>query len=185
MRSVSVTWDKEGSRFVALGSHVSHPIAINAPREPEETRGSSGFSATELLLAGAGACSAWDVLEILRKRRHLIESLEVSVEGEQQPDPPWTYRSVALHYRVVGDGLTFPVMARVIRLSIVRYCSVITTIAAAAAILATVELVARDGTTSGPRPIELAIPAQIVAVADEEALGVMEPIADEEDEPAD
>jgi putative redox protein len=182
MRSVSLTWDKEGGRFVALGSHAGHPISINAPREPEEERGSTGFSATELLLAGAGACSAWDVVEILRKRRHQVDLLEVTVTGEQQPDPPWTYRSVTLNFRVVGEGLTYPVIARVIRLSIVRYCSVITTIAAAAAILATVELIGPDGSTAGARPIELAIPAQIVAVADEEALGVLEPIADEEED---
>ncbi|MEO6349900.1 MAG: OsmC family protein [Candidatus Limnocylindrales bacterium] len=180
MKSVSVSWDKEGGRFVALGSHAGHPIAINAPRAPEETRGSTGFSATELLLAGAGACSAWDVVEIVRKRRHQISSLDVTVEGEQQVDPPWTYRRVALHYRVTGEGLSFAVIGRVIRLSVVRYCSVIATVSAAADIVATVELVGPDGSTTGRRPIELAIPAQIVAVADEEALGVEEPIADEE-----
>jgi putative redox protein len=182
VRTVSVSWDKEGGRFVAVGSRAAHPIWINAPRGPEETRGSTGFSATELLLAGAGACSAWDVVEILRKRRHQIDSLDVAVEGTQQDDPPWTYREVALHYRVVGEGLSYPVIARVIRLSIVRYCSVISTIAAAANILATLELVSSDGTTTGRRPIELAIPAQIVAVADEDALGVVEPITDEEED---
>ena len=104
MRTVSVSWDKEGDRFVALGSHVEHPITINAPRTPDETHGATGFSATELLLAGAGACSAWDVVEIMRKRRAAIASLDVTVEGEQQDDPPWTYRRVALHYRVTGDA---------------------------------------------------------------------------------
>ena len=131
MRSVSISWDKSAGRFTALGSHEMHPIAINAPRAESEARGSTGFSATELLLAGAGSCAAWDVVEILRKRRAQTESLDVTVEGTQQDDPPWTYSHVALHFRVVGEGLTFPVLARVIRLSIVRYCSVITTIAAA------------------------------------------------------
>ena len=31
--------------------------------------GPSGFSASELLLAAAGACAAWDVVQILRKQR--------------------------------------------------------------------------------------------------------------------
>lgn len=87
MRKVAISWDVEAGRFVALGSHAAQPIAINAPRAADEKRGSTGFSATELLLAGAGACSAWDVVEILRKRRHQIDSLEVTVEGEQAPDP--------------------------------------------------------------------------------------------------
>src|SRR5688572_23910589 len=100
MRTVSVTWEIEGGRFVALGSHAAHPIPINAPRRPDETRGSTCFSATELLLAGAGACSAWDVVEILRKRRTSIDALDVTVEGDQLPDPPWSYQRVALHYRI-------------------------------------------------------------------------------------
>ena len=187
MRTVSVSWDKESDRFVALGSHTDHPITINAPRTPEQTHGATGFSATELLLAGAGACSAWDVVEIMRKRRAAISTLDVTVEGEQQDDPPWTYRRIALHYRVIGDGLTFAVIARVVRLSIVRYCSVITTIAAAAAIEATVELVGADGTSTGRRHVELAIPFEPGAVSDTterdlEIVGVAEPAVDEDEE---
>jgi putative redox protein len=187
LRSVSVSWDKAAGRFTALGTHEMHPIAINAPRAESETRSSTGFSATELLLAGAGSCAAWDVVEILRKRRAQIESLDVTVEGTQQDDPPWTYKHVALHFRVVGDGLTYSVLARVIRLSIVRYCSVITTIAAAAAIEATVELVSADGTTTGRKGIELSIPFLPGSVsdtteADLAAVGVADPAVDEDEE---
>ena len=187
MRTVSVSWDPEGGRFVALGSHPDHSITINAPRAPEETRGSTGFSATELLLAGAGACSAWDVVEILRKRRAAISLLDVIVEGEQQEDPPWTYRRVALHYRIAGDGLTYPVLARVVRLSIARYCSVITTIAAAADIEATVEVVGTDGASTGRRHVELALPFTPGAVPDVterdlEVVGLPDPAADEDEE---
>jgi putative redox protein len=187
LRTVSLSWDQDGGRFVALGSHADHPITVNAPRDETETRGATGFSATELLLAGAGACSAWDVVEILRKRRAQISSLDVAVEGTQQDDPPWSYARVALHFRVVGEHLTYRVMARIIRLSIVRYCSVISTIAAAAAIEATVELVGADGASTGRRPIELAIPSQPggesgFTQSDIAAVGLPEPMVDEGDE---
>jgi putative redox protein len=165
---------------VAGGTHPGRTIEINAPRMPGEARGATGFSATELLLAGAGSCAAWDVMEILRKRRTDISALDVTVEGHQDPQPPWTYRRVAVHFRIAGAGLKVPVMARVVRLSIVRYCSVITTIAGVAAIEATVELIAPDGTSSGRRPIELALPAQAVAAVDDAAVGVPEPLADED-----
>jgi len=181
MRSVSVSWDTEGGRFIALGSHRGQEIVINAPRAEGETRGPTGFSATELLLAGAGACAAWDVVEILRKRRTRVTSFDVAVESDQAPDPPWTYQRVALHFRIGGEGLSLPVLARVIRLSIVRYCSVVTTLAAAAAIEATVELVAADGSSSGRVPIELAIPASPALAADLAAIGVPEPAEDEEE----
>jgi putative redox protein len=187
VRNVSISWDKSAGRFVALGSHEAHPITINAPRTQDEARDATGFSATELLLAGAGACSAWDVVEILRKRRASIDSLDVIVEGTQQDDPPWTYTRVALHFRIGGDGLSYGVLARVIRLSVVRYCSVITTIAAAAAIEATVEVVGTDGSTTGRRPIELAIPALPTGESgftesDLLAVGLPDPLVDEGDE---
>jgi len=150
-------------------------ISVNAPAEPDSKRAPTGFSATELLLAGAGACSAWDVVEILRKRRSDISALDVSVEGDQDDDPPWAYRRVALHFRVAGEGLKVPVLARVVRLSIVRYCSVISTLAGVAAIEATIELIAPDGSTSGRVPIELALPGAPLPPA-------LEPDSDE-DEP--
>jgi putative redox protein len=132
-----------------------------------------------LLLAGAGACAAWDVVEILRKRRAAVQALDVTVQGEQQDEPPWTYTRVALHFRVRCDRLTVPVLQRVVRLSVVRYCSVITTIAAAAAIEATVELVTSDGQTSGARMVELAIPSVVVQAVDLPVVDVTEPVADE------
>jgi putative redox protein len=181
MRTVTVTWDKAAERFVAAGTHRGQEIVINAPGEPGVSRAPTGFSATELLLAGAGACAAWDVVEILRKRRAQVAAIDVTVEGEQQPNPPWTYTRVALHFRVVCEEMKLPVLARVIRLSVLRYCSVITTIAAAAAIEATVEVVSADGTT-GQQMIELAIPAippATLASIDLQEVGVPEPAEDE------
>ena len=187
MRTVSITWDQDTGRFTALGTHPDQPISINAPRSETETRDVTGFSATELLLAAAGSCSAWDVVEILRKRRASVHSLEVSVDGDLSPDPPWAYTRVALHYRIQCERLTFPVIARVIRLSIVRYCSVINTIAAAASIEATVEVMAMDGTSTGRKHIELALPSEPGAESgftesDLRVVGVAEPVVDEDEE---
>ncbi len=184
MRTVTVSWDKPGGQFVALGRHDGQSISINAPPNlGDEERGPTGFSATELLLAGAGACAAWDVVEILRKRRAQVAGLEVAVDSEQEREAPWTYRSVTLHFHVTCDGLTVPVMARVIRLSIVRYCSVISTIAGVALIAATVELVGLDGTTTGRQPIELALPdSPLPPTGEATDDSLVEPITDE-DEP--
>jgi putative redox protein len=182
MRTVTVTWNKDAGNFAASGTHIGREITINAPAEPGSGRAPTGFSATELLLAGAGACAAWDVVEILRKRRAQVSALGVTVEGHQDPDPPWAYRRVSLHFRVECDQIKEPVIARVIRLSMVRYCSVITTIAGVALIDATVEVVSPDGATSGRRPIELAIPdiaPAEIATMDAAELGVTEPAADE------
>ena len=180
MRTVTVSWDSEGSRFTALGTHRAREIVVNAPRPPGQHASPTGFSATELLLAAAGTCAAWDVVEIIRKRRQTIRALTVSVEGEQLPDPPWTYTAVTLHFRIECDGMRVPVMQRVVRLSCLRYCSVITTISATAHIAATVEIVTADGTSTGRVPVDLNVAPQASVAVDEPALGVAEPLADEE-----
>jgi putative redox protein len=183
MRTVTVSWDMAEGRFVAHGTHRGREIHINAPAEPGSGRPPTGFSATELLLAGAGACASWDVVEMLRKRRSSVSELGVIVEAHQLPDPPWTYQRVALHFRVASDELRVPIIARLIRLAIVRYCSVITTVAGIAAIEATVELIAKDGSSSGRHPIELAIPfvqSATFAAADARALRLPEPTVDED-----
>jgi putative redox protein len=183
MRTVTVRWDKDEGRFIALGTHRGREIHINAPAEPGSGRPPTGFSATELLLAGAGACAAWDVVEILRKRRAHVSALEVIVESDQLPEPPWTYQRIALHFRVACREMRLPVLARIVRLSVVRYCSVITTVAGVAAIEATVELVDADGETGRRQPVELAVPyVGGAAVADRDArvLGIKTPTVDED-----
>ena len=183
MRTVTVSWDKGEGRFVALGTHRERSIYINAPAERRSGRPPTGFSATELLLAGAGACAAWDVVEILRKRRARVSALDVTVESDQLPDPPWTYQRIALHFRVACEEMRIPVLARIVRLSIVRYCSVITTVAGVATIEATVELVDGSGKSDGRRPVELALPyvgPATMAAKDAQALGIEPPMVDED-----
>jgi hypothetical protein len=73
--------------------------------------------------------------------------------------------------------LKVAVLARVVRLAVVRYCSVIATISGVAAIEATVEFVDRDGSSTGRVPIELAIPAAALPPD-------LAPAADEDEPPA-
>lgn len=175
MRTVNVAWDGALEHFTALGTHRGHELVINAPHAPGAHHPPTGFSATELLLAGAAACSAWDVLEILRKRREEITSLEVTVEGHQQPDPPWTYQRLVLHFRIGGTNLVAEVMSRVVRLSIVGYCSVLATLRGVAQVEATVELVDGEGKSSGRLPVSLDVePSDAKAALEADALATDE-----------
>jgi len=127
MRTVHVAWDRDAERFTASGTHPGQVININAPHAAHD-HPATGFSATELLLAGAGACAAWDVVQILRKQRQDVVSLEVRVEGHQDEAPPHAYHRIGVHFRVRGRGLSQSGVERAVRVSIDRYCSVIQTI---------------------------------------------------------
>jgi len=83
---------------------------------------------SDLLLVAVGSCTAVDVVGILEKKRTPLSSLEIEVTGEQDADPPWTYRRVHVHYKLRGNGLTTKAVEQAILLSEEKYCSVASTI---------------------------------------------------------
>ncbi len=143
MKTVTIAWQPDAARFEARGGHEGQTLAINAPHESGPV---TGFSATELLLAGAGACSAWDVVEILRKQQQHISAVEVEVRGEQDEQPPWPYRRLQLRFTVRGTGLRLAAVQRAVELSVERYCSVLATVRGVAAIETEVEVTDDEGT---------------------------------------
>lgn len=89
---------------------------------------------SELLLVALGSCTAVDVVEILAKKHTTLISLEIQVTGEQDVDPPWTFRKFHIQYLLKGKGLTEKAVAQAIQLSEEKYCSVAATIRATAPI---------------------------------------------------
>jgi putative redox protein len=136
MRTVTMSWQPEAGRFEAIGGHEGFPVAINAPHPGD----ASGFSPADLLLAAAGSCSAWDVVEILRKARQPLEGLEVQVGGVQDEASPHAFRDVELVYVARGAGLDRRQVERAVQLSVDRYCAVIATIRGVAKIATRVEV---------------------------------------------
>ena len=65
-----------------------------------------------------------DVVEILSKKRMPLDHLEISCTGEQDQDPPWTFRKIYLRFIVCGKNLTEKAVAQAIQLSEEKYCSV-------------------------------------------------------------
>lgn len=77
----------------------------------------------ETLLAGAGACTAYDVVLILRRGRHEVSGCQVKVQAERAPADPKVFTQLRLHFVVTGRGLPEAAVARAIELSHEKYCS--------------------------------------------------------------
>lgn len=103
----------------------------------------------------------------MRKRRAQMRDLQVEIEGFQASKPPWQYERLVLHFRLDADAITAAVLERVIRLSVVRYCSVIATARGVAAIEATMEVVTADGKSTGRQAVRLAPAVAEMVDADE------------------
>jgi putative redox protein len=87
-----------------------------------------------MLLVALASCTAVDVVEIMAKKRKPLRALEIVITGERDPEPPWPYRRIEVHYRLSGEGLTEKAVSQAIALSSEKYCSVAATVRGVAAI---------------------------------------------------
>lgn len=98
---------------------------------PEEGETGAGPTPLEALLAALAGCSAIDVLAILEKKRQVVTSYRVEVEGERTPPgSPWPrpYTSLTIRHIVQGENLDPAAVERAVQLSDEKYCSVIATL---------------------------------------------------------
>ncbi len=97
-----------------------------------------------MLLIALSACSAYDVVDIMTKKRKPLTLLEVTATGEQDPQPPWAYQRIHLKYRLGGKNLTDKAVTQAIELSQEKYCSVAATVRGVAKISFEFEIVSPD-----------------------------------------
>jgi putative redox protein len=109
-----------GMSFVAE-SGSGHAVVMDGA--PEAGGRNLGMRPMELVLAGTGGCTAFDVVLILKKGRHAVTGCEVSLQAERADTDPKVFTRVHFHYRVKGRQLKRDAVARAIELSKDKYCS--------------------------------------------------------------
>ena len=77
----------------------------------------------ETLLAGAGGCTAYDVVLILKRGRHEVRGCEVRVTAERAEQDPKVFTHIRMHFVVTGKGVPAAAVERAVALSHERYCS--------------------------------------------------------------
>lgn len=77
----------------------------------------------ETLLAGAGGCTAYDVVLILKRGRHQVTGCTVQMKAERAETDPKVFTHLNMHFVVTGKALPEAVVARAIALSHEKYCS--------------------------------------------------------------
>ncbi len=104
-----------------LTSGTGHRVLTDGPAD--EGGKNAGMRPMEMLLLGMGGCTAFDVAQILRKRRRDPEVLEIDLDAERAEQPPKVFTRIHLKYRVKGVGITEQEVRRAIELSLDKYCS--------------------------------------------------------------
>jgi len=126
-------WLPDGRRFISTDS-TGHSVVLSTTDE------GIGMKPSELILSALSACSSVDVVDILKKKRTPLSSLEVRTTAEQDQDPPWAFRKIHMHYHLKGTGLTEKNVAQAIQLSHEKYCSVAATLRGVAEITTSFEI---------------------------------------------
>ena len=116
MQTATVAWIGD-EKFVAT-SPSGHAVAVDSDRASNKAPGPM-----ELVLMALGACTATDVVSILKKKRQKLESLEVICSGERAAEPPSVWVKLEVLYRLRG-ALDEAAVKHAIELSEEKYCSV-------------------------------------------------------------
>lgn len=77
----------------------------------------------EVVLAGAGGCTAFDVVLILKRARQAVSGCEVNLSAERADNDPKVFTRIHMHFIVTGKGLKPEAVANAIKLSAEKYCS--------------------------------------------------------------
>ncbi|HJW53926.1 MAG TPA: OsmC family protein [Burkholderiaceae bacterium] len=109
-----------GMTFLAeTGS--GHVIAMDGA--PESGGRNLAPRPMEMVLAGTGGCTAFDVVLILRKSRQDIRGCDVTLKAERALDDPKVFTKIHFHFTVHGGNLKSSLVERAIKLSHEKYCS--------------------------------------------------------------
>ena len=77
----------------------------------------------ETVLAGAGGCTAYDVLIILKRGRHDVRGCSVKLTSERAETEPKVFTKIHMHFTITGKGVPASAVERAIALSHDKYCS--------------------------------------------------------------
>src|SRR5512143_78564 len=133
--SVTLTRPASAQRQFIAENNRGHHLIIDDPN------GNSGPKPVELVAIGLAGCTAFDVINILRKKRQTVTDYKVTIEADQASEPPQVFTAVRIHHIITGVDVSPDAVKGAIRLSEEKYCTVGAMIEKSAKIRATFEIV--------------------------------------------
>ncbi len=114
-----IKWIEHASFVAESGS--GHAMVLDGA--PEHGGRNLGVRPMEAVLIGLGACTAFDVVSILKKSRQRVADCVVELDAERADEPPKVFTKIRMIYRVSGRDLDESRVQRAVTLSAEKYCS--------------------------------------------------------------
>jgi putative redox protein len=102
-------------------SETGHAVVLDGA--PDAGGRNLGMRPMEMLLIGMGACTAFDVVTILKKSRQPVTDCVAEIEAERADEIPKVFTKIHVHFVVTGVGLNATQVERAVKLSAEKYCS--------------------------------------------------------------
>ena len=126
---------------MSFSAEVGSGHLINMDGAPEAGGRNLAPRPMELLLAGAGGCTAFDVVMILKKSRQNISGCKVKLEATRADSDPKVFTHINMKYIVTGKDLDPGRVAKAVELSHDKYCSATIMLRKTAEISHTIEII--------------------------------------------
>jgi putative redox protein len=130
LETVQVNWI--GDQKFQLKDHNGFSILMTQP---------DGVSGADLLPLSLIGCAAWDIIAILKKQRQQVMQFRVTADSERDPEPPWRFRRIRVHYHLTGKKINSERVRRAIELTETKYCSIFATLREAVEIVSEFDIV--------------------------------------------
>lgn len=135
----TVSWmGQDGMSFTA---EVGSGHLVNMDGAPEAGGRNLAPRPMELLLAGAGGCTAFDVVMILKKARQAVSGCKVKLEALRADSEPKVFTHINMKFIVTGKGLDPVRVEKAVSLSHEKYCSATIMLGKTAEITHSIEIV--------------------------------------------
>ena len=119
------TGTRSGMGFLAETGSGHTLVMDGAPDAAKPENGGQNLAPRpmETLLAGAGGCTAYDVVLILKRGRHDVHRLLLQADGRTCRDRPQGVHGDPHAFHVCGKGIPPAAVERAIAMSHDKYCS--------------------------------------------------------------
>lgn len=114
-----VKWVEQASFLGETESN--HAVLMDGP--PTAGGRNLGPRPMEMLLIGAGGCTCFDVVSILKKSRQAVSDCYVELDAERAETDPKVFTKIHMHFVVKGKDIKPEAVEKAIKLSAEKYCS--------------------------------------------------------------
>ena len=126
---------------MAFSAETGSGHLVNMDGAPEAGGRNLAPRPMEMMLAGAGGCTCFDVVMILKRARQEIVDCQVKLQAERAPEDPKIFTKIHMQFKVTGKNLDLAKVERAVNLSHEKYCSATIMLGKTAEITHSIEII--------------------------------------------